>query len=140
MDCALCETRVKKGSQIVMQDDLVFVMVNHAPVKESHLMVLPKRCVADLSGLTQQESKALLDVCEWVMNGLDDSSDETPMCLLNGVGFRTQPQHLHVHILLSRNALRGLYKAAEGTPGRTILPDDELIALADNLRSVLGEK
>ncbi|PIR47319.1 hypothetical protein COV06_04530 [Candidatus Uhrbacteria bacterium CG10_big_fil_rev_8_21_14_0_10_50_16] len=134
MSCALCDTRMQKGSQIVCETDLVFVMVNFEPVKDPHVMVLPKRCLSDMRLLSLEESFALFQMCDRIMDGMERELDESPMMMVNGVGFRTQPQHLHIHILPSKYPLRGLLVASENRPERRRATNEELVNMADRVK------
>lgn len=139
MSCGLCLARKGRHDQVVFEDDLVFVLVNHEPVKDPHIMVLPVRCVSDMRLLQPEESHALLQLCDRLMDAMERTLTESPMMLVNGVGFRTEPQHLHVHILPSQYSLRGLFHASEGRPERQRSTLEESREMARLVRSLLAD-
>ena len=113
MDCALCDAFARDRDRIIYEDGRVFVMVNIEPLKDGHVMILPVRHVEQLRDLTPEEAQAFLRAVDACMGGVAEAYRETPMCLVNGWSYRTQP-HLHAHVLPSKKDLRGLYAAAEG--------------------------
>lgn len=137
MDCALCRVKSSNASQFILEEQGAFAMLSHEPLKDPHVMVLPSRCVSDLGLLKADEAQAWTKLCDRVMRALDEHLDETPMLLVNGYSFRTQPQHLHAHILPSRFPLRGLYEIAENVPGRERKSEDVLAAMAERVRTML---
>lgn len=80
-------------------------------------MILPVRHAEQLRDLTPDESSAFLKAIDRAMLAMTEAYEETPMCLVNGWKYRTQP-HLHAHVLPSKNNLRGLYSASEGLEER----------------------
>jgi diadenosine tetraphosphate (Ap4A) HIT family hydrolase len=118
---------------MVYQDDLVFVLLNAEPLKEGHLMILPVRHAEDLGDLSPDESQAFLRTIDRCMAVVTKAFDDTPMCLVNGWKFRTQP-HLHAHVLPSKTTMRGLYVAAEGVENRKRAEDGALRQTAERLR------
>lgn len=134
-DCVLCQACEREPHRIVFRDAHAVVMLNYEPVKPGHLMVLPVRHAENLADLAPPEAEAFLKSVDRCMEALARAYDETPMTLVNGWKFRTQP-HLHAHVLPSANDLRGLFAAAEGRPRRMRAEDDALKAMAEALRSV----
>jgi diadenosine tetraphosphate (Ap4A) HIT family hydrolase len=131
--CKLCHALQHDQFRTVYADHDVFVLINVEPIKNGHLMVLPVRHVEQLSDLTQEESRAFLRLIDRCMAALTEAFHETPMCLMNGSSYRTQP-HLHAHILPSKKDLRGLYAAAEGLEERKRADKETLTRMADRMR------
>lgn len=134
MDCVLCQARETEGFRIVHQDDLVFVMVNIEPIKDGHVMVLPVRHVAEPGELNAAEAKAFLGAVSASMAMVDAAYKEPPMTLINGLKYRTQPGHLHAHVLPSAHDSRGLYVAAEGVPERVRASRDTLTEMTERFK------
>jgi diadenosine tetraphosphate (Ap4A) HIT family hydrolase len=133
MECVLCESFVSEPDRVVHQDEHVFVLVNIEPVKEGHIMVLPVRHVEQLGDLAPQEAQAFLKAVDACMHGVTVAYGETPMCMVNGWGHRTQ-RHLHAHVLPSKNSLRGLFSASEGLEERKRADAPTLKRMAERLR------
>lgn len=134
MSCTLCETRTQEPGRVVYQDEHVFVLVNIEPIKDGHVMILPVRHAEQLSDLTPEESQAFLKTIDKCMSTVTQHFQETPMCLVNGWRYRSQP-HLHAHVLPSKKNLRGLYTAAEGLEERKRADNETLNKMADALRA-----
>jgi ATP adenylyltransferase len=133
-ECQLCGLPEKEGYRVVHSDSLIVVAINIEPIKQGHLMVLPVRHVGDLSELSPIEAAALLATVDRCMKALCEISEEPPMCLVNGWKHRSQ-QHLHVHVLPSKEPLRGLFAASEGRDLRVRASEEELTRMADAIRS-----
>ncbi|MFA5947119.1 MAG: HIT family protein [Patescibacteria group bacterium] len=136
MDCVLCDVlHSHKDSQVLYEDEHVFIAMNIEPVKDGHIMILPVRHARTMSDLNQVEAAAFLSACDKAMTIVEKLyGDEGPMCMINGWKYRSQ-EHFHAHVLPSKNSLRDLYVAAEGTPLRTRLDREVLKQKSDQLRS-----
>lgn len=130
MSCPFCDL---SQHEIIYQDDFCFGVVILEPVKDGHLMVLPKRHVETLSDLKPEESKAIADLLDKFKKALMDLYDDDPMILMNTGSHGTQP-HIHIHILPSRGGLRDLFAAAENTPFRYKATKEELKKIGDKIR------
>lgn len=134
MDCELCLARVQEKERIVFENDQVFVLVNHEPLKDGHVIVLPTRHVGQLGDLQPDEAQAFLQTLDKCMLAVARSFGDTPMCLVNGQEFRSQP-HLHAHVLPSKQGIRGLYAAAEGVVERKRADKSVLFEIANKLKA-----
>lgn len=135
MSCVLCDSLVHETDRIVFKNEHVFVLVNLEPLKDGHLMILPIRHAEQLGDLTPEEAQAFLQTIDRCMAAVTETHQETPMCLVNGWNFRTQP-HLHAHVLPSKYGLRGLYAAAEGVERRKQLDPETLKQMADKMKAL----
>jgi len=133
MDCVLCESRLGEPHRVIYQDRYVFVLVNIEPLKEGHVMILPVRHAENLQDLNPEEAQSFLQTIDKSMLAVTEAYKETPMCLINGWKYRTQP-HLHAHVLPSKNALRGLYAASEGLHERVRADEATLERIAFALK------
>ena len=133
MDCALCKVVATEPHRVVAQNDFAVVITNNVQIKSGHVMVMPVRHAENLTDLTPEEAAAFLQMADACMNVVTRHYDQTPLFVVNGWQFRTQP-HLHAHILPSKESLRGLFVASEGTPRREPVSDEILTEIADTLR------
>ena len=133
MHCVLCESLEKEPHRVVYRDAFVFVLVNIEPIKDGHVMILPIRHAEQLKDLTPEESSAFLKAIDQCMTAVTESYGETPMCLVNGLKFRTQA-HLHAHVIPSKKNLRGLYSAAEGLEERKRADDQTMKNIVEALK------
>lgn len=137
MSCPLCNARIAEQYRVVCENAHVFVLVNREPVKDGHVLILPVRHVGQLSDLDPRESIEFLRMIDRCMAAVQEAYVQTPMCLVNGSAFRTQP-HLHAHVLPSLKPLRGLYAAAEGLAERQEASPETLAAIAEKIKSFLS--
>lgn len=135
MECVLCDIRFShRDSQLIYEDENVFVMMNIEPVKDGHVMILPVRHVKDLRDLTAQEASAFTNACDRAMSFIEKMfHEEGPMLIVNGWKFRSQ-EHLHAHVLPSKGGLRQLFVAAEGTSERVRVERDVLREKIEQIR------
>jgi histidine triad (HIT) family protein len=138
MECPLCDALEKERDRVIYTDDYVFVLVNNEPIKDGHVMILPKRHAEQLKDLSREESESFLKAIDVSMSAVTNVYGETPMCLINGWKFRTQP-HLHAHVLPSKKNLRGLYAASEGLEERKRADEQTLQSIADKMKPFFAE-
>ena len=136
MTCTLCDSLRNEQDYILYQDAHVFILVNIEPIKEGHVMILPVRHVEQLRDLTPDESSAFLKAIDRAMLAVTEAYEETPMCLVNGWKYRTQP-HLHAHVLPSKYNLRGLYSTSEGLEERKRANEQTIKNIKEKLRPFL---
>ncbi len=136
MSCVLCDSFANEKERVIFQDQHVFVLVNIEPIKDGHVMILPIRHAEQLRDLTPEESQAFLQAIDRCMLAVTKLYQETPMCLVNGWSYRTQP-HLHAHVLPSKKNLRGLYASAEGLEERKRADEATLKQIAERLRAAM---
>ena len=136
MDCELCGLREREAHRVVYADDAVVVVVNIEPLKEGHLMILPVRHAENLGDLDPAEAKAFLGTVDRCAKVVGNLSEDPPICLVNYGTHRSQP-HLHVHVLPSKQPLRGLFAASEGLDRRVRASQETLTKMADELRGQL---
>ena len=130
MTCPLCDLSNK---QLVYQDDYCFAMVISEPLKDGHLMVLPKRHVESLTDLNPEESQAILKLLGRLDKTISEAYDEEPIIFMNLGGHSTQP-HIHFHILPSKGGLRHLFSEYEKLPFRKAANSQERKRIGDKIR------
>ena len=135
MDCPFCGD--KEPERVVCANDLAFCLVNIEPIKDGHVMIIPRRHVHRLRDLTPEEAKAVNELTDRVVDLLLREFGEDPAIRVNSGTHKTQP-HLHVHVLPSKGALRDHYTAHEGLPLRVRKTNEELAAMARRLRDALN--
>lgn len=132
MDCVLCSILEREQDRIVYQDESVFVCMNHAPLKQGHLMVLPKRHAERLNDLTAEESVAYNVAVERAMETVKSWCGSEVLMSLNGWEYRSQT-HLHVHIVPATDGIRGYFAKKDGVPQNERSEDKQLALLAQEL-------
>ncbi|MFH1404907.1 MAG: HIT domain-containing protein [Patescibacteria group bacterium] len=137
MNCELCNILSNEQFRIVFENEHAFVVVILEPIKDGHLMVMPKRHAEELSDLTPEEAQSFLMAADNCLHGLENYQKESTLFTVNGKKNRSQ-KHLHAHVVPSRHAIRELFALAEGTPERQRANDKELQKMADDLRPFIS--
>ncbi|MGV8163036.1 MAG: HIT family protein [Candidatus Nanoarchaeia archaeon] len=118
MVCEMCNALNEKY-RLVKESEFSFCIINREPLKQGHVMVLPKRHVAKLDDLEPNEAKDLLDLCSRLKDKLKEKYNEDPLIMLN-TGKHSSQEHIHFHIWPSKGMLRELVSSFEGIPKRVI--------------------
>ena len=147
--CLLCEyLRIEKssGERVIFENEHFIVLVPFWAVWPFETLILPRQHMADLSGLTVQQSQQLAEVLQKLTSCYDRLFD-TPFPY--SMGFHQQPVdgqphdewHLHAHFfppLLRSASVRKFMVGFEllGTPQRDITPEfaaEQLRTLCKNV-------
>lgn len=100
--CRLADAEVDASTGVVWRDDLTYVALNAFPYGSGHLLVLPRRHVSDLSGLTDEESAGFWAATRLVAGALYRAYSPDGMNIGLNLGVAAGagiPQHLHGHVL-----------------------------------------
>ncbi len=143
MNCVYCED-ASIQARLITENELAWSFPTNIPIVPGHILICPKRHVARLEDLSDEELKALLGLrlelkaalaktfnCE----GFNYAWNE------GAVAGQSVP-HLHLHMLPRREGDSGIteYEPRKFLyrPGsREATPEEELRAVADSIRSQL---
>lgn len=129
-ECPFCDlTKL----EIFYQDDYCFGMIISEPLKDGHLMVVPKRHVENLSDLKSEESQAILNLLGRLRKIIPQIYKDDPIILMN-TGDHSTIDHIHFHILPSKGGLRDLFSKFEGLPYRQAATKQELAKMAQKIK------
>jgi len=133
INCPLCDS-INQKYRLIKKTKHSFCIICKSPLKDGHVMVLPKRHVTqtEFSCLTPEESKDLLSLMEEMQNHIHKIYDENTIIVKNGEGNSTQA-HLHFHILPSKNGLRDFLSKLEGVPHRKDISTEKYIKIKEKL-------
>ena len=133
MNCPLCDL---SKQEVVYQDDYCFCTVILEPLKDGHLMILPKRHVTDLADLKPEESQSIMKLLGRLSKIIPEVYSEDPIIFMNLGKHSTQP-HIHFHILPSKGGLRHLFSEYEKLPFRKKATFQELKKISNKIRKKL---
>jgi diadenosine tetraphosphate (Ap4A) HIT family hydrolase len=125
--------------QIIDRNQYTFVMLNYLPLKDGHLMVLPNRHVTQLSDLKPIESVNILKYLEIAGKVIKKLFSQDPIIIMNTGSHSTQ-DHLHFHILPSKGGIRELFQSFEKVPYRRKASKQELINIAQKIKTIWRKK
>ena len=135
-NCGLCKV-FKEGSQIINESELSFSMINFEPLKEGHIMILPKRHIESLPDFSEKESKDFFKLLN-KMYPLIEKNYGGILMLLNGEKFKTQ-KHIHMHIIPVKSGLRQIISNFESIPARKRISEEEMKELRNKIKGLLQE-
>jgi len=143
--CFMCDAAEHLGDNDAMRDRLVlgydddiFLMMNRFPYTNGHMLVVPKRHIAELSGLSAQERAGLMDWTDRACRLLQAAVN--PQGINVGINFGRcagagVPGHLHVHVLPRWNGDTNFM----ATVGRVRVIPQAMEASYNNLRQTLNQ-
>lgn len=107
-ECQLCvEFEIKEN--VIMEYKFCFLMFNRYPYLPGHLMLVPKRSVATLFDLNENEKSEIIVKLSEIQEKLLNCLKELHVTSTN-IGINTGvhsggsiPQHLHIHIVPRRS-------------------------------------
>ena len=136
-NCELCAVLQKENYRIVLSSVHSFICLNHEPLSEAHLLILPKRHILKPQELTPDEAKDILSLLEHLSEKLPSHFNmKGAMSFLNHGAHRTQ-QHLHFHFLPLHEGLRYLVAPYLNVDLRKKRSKEELVRLTLELKRKL---
>lgn len=141
--CAYCSLP-EIQARLISENGLAWAFPTNIPITPGHTLVCPKRCVAALSELSNEERLAVLELAEKIMSALRVSHGaEGFNCAWNQEKLAGQSvPHFHLHIVPRREGDSGLlgydprsflYRTGE----RTAAPENELLKVSAAIRAAL---
>jgi diadenosine tetraphosphate (Ap4A) HIT family hydrolase len=100
--CALANGPIDRSTCVVELTELAFVVLNAFPYGSGHVLVLPRRHVATIGGLTDAESSALWAAATRAVRAIEAAYQPDGANLganLGRAGGAGIPGHLHLHVL-----------------------------------------
>lgn len=107
--CVYC-SKLEIRERTIMENDLAWAFPTNIPITEGHTLIAPKRCVARLEDLTDQERLAVLKMAEGIMASLKKTyGAEGFNCAWNQEKLAGQSvPHFHLHIIPRKDGDSGL--------------------------------
>ena len=129
--CKLCDAYNEKF-RFIYETKHSFCVICRWPIKNGHVIVMPKRCVSQLEidKLTPNEVYDFSCLVQKMENNLNNLSTEDVMTFKNS-GKGSSQAHFHYHLIPSKGALRDLFNKFEGTPNREEISKDNYVSMRD---------
>jgi len=101
-DCIFCS--IVEGSIpafVVYQDSYYLAIMDRYPSAKGHVLILPKRHVADIYGLSHDESAAILPLAQKIAAKMQDvlGMDGLNLIQNNGKAAGQVVDHFHLHLV-----------------------------------------
>jgi len=100
--CVFCEDSIRDASYVLHEGRAAFVIMNRYPYTNGHLLVAPRRHVADLESLTQEESREVFElarVCVRVLKAAIRPEGFNIGINLGKAGGAGVDDHIHLHVV-----------------------------------------
>ncbi|MCI8284167.1 MAG: histidine triad nucleotide-binding protein [Firmicutes bacterium] len=104
-DCIFCMIANKEvASDIVYEDDNILAFRDNAPQAPEHVLIIPKKHIASLDDVSEEDSQVLSHIMLKVKDIASDLGMEGGYRLVNNCGEDGQQtvKHLHFHLLGKR--------------------------------------
>ena len=137
MVCELCLI-INENYRLLFKDEFVYAVIVREPLKEGHIMVLPRRHVQSLADLSEQESKALLVLFDNLQNVVKNVYNQDSLLVKNNGELMTEG-HIHFHIIPSKTCVRGLFALYEKIPFRELKSEQELEKMKNEIVSHMSQ-
>jgi len=118
--CPLCKSQTQQY-RLVAHNEHAFCVVNKEYLVDGHLMLIPKRHITSLNGLTSLEAFDVFNLIEEVLSILKKAYKKDSLVILN-TGKHCSQEHIHFHVFPSNGGCRDLvseYKNISSRPKRS---------------------
>ncbi len=136
MDCDLCNA-INEEDNLIFSNNHVFCVICKWPLKDGHVIVLPKRHVKLLDELDEIESMELLRGVEMMKKVLKEIYGRDTIVFQNS-GRHSSQEHIHLHVLPSKGDLRKMVSKFEGIDLMKDIPNVEMSKMADRIKEGLN--
>lgn len=136
MECDFCEVEKLEKELIVSSNKSCLALMCLEPLKEGHLLIIPKRHVKEIDELTKEEAYDLIELIARTDRMLQKTYDvETNLSYIKH-GIAKSKEHFHVHLIPGfvpiRQALTA-YKFSVKERDKKSL--EELVIIANKIKS-----
>lgn len=130
--CVFCKIVNKEiPAYILYEDEAVLGFLDISQVTEGHTLVIPKKHVANIYELTEEESIPLFKAIPVIANALKKAFNPIGLNMINNNDRPLQSVfHFHVH-LIPRYENDGIYIGLEKAPGT--IDHDHFLSLKDKV-------
>lgn len=143
MYCAFCEIPEIKNRTIV-ENNLAWAFPTNIPIVPGHILVVPKRCVANYDEMSAKELQAVDDLVRKLKPALIKTFDAEGFNFAWNEGKMSGQSvpHFHLHILPRKAGDSGIYQYEPRQflyrPGeRETSPEEELTQVAESIKNNL---
>ena len=132
-DCELCNS-IDEDYRVISENDSCFCILNLEPIKEGHVMILPKRHIQSMEEMTEKESKDFFKLADQMIRLIERIYSNKAIIFFNSSGLKTQ-NHIHAHIVYLKEGLREVLSKSEKTPTRRRAQKNELELVKNFIRN-----
>lgn len=136
--CPFCSEEVLK-KQSVHEDSLSYALYSHKPMREGHVLLIPKRHVERFEDLSEEEMLSLQNMIKKTDSAVRQMFGTKSYLLLqkNGKEVGQTVPHLHIHYLPQKEGSSplSLLLSFLANPFRSSMDDDEMKAAVESLSS-----
>ncbi len=107
--CVYC-TKTEVKNRKITENNLAFVFPTNIPIVSGHVLIVPKRCIARYSDLTQKEKEAIEELRIKIIKALEKTFNAQGFNYAwneNEVAGQGVP-HFHLHVVPRKKGDRGI--------------------------------
>ena len=100
MECLGCDlANGKLPVHTIFEDKLIRCILDIDPFNEGHTLILPKRHVKELTGLTHEETLAVVDAAKYISEKLNICLKPDGITINQNGGKFSDLTHFHMHVI-----------------------------------------
>jgi histidine triad (HIT) family protein len=134
-ECIFCEIAAARSeADVVWSDELTVAFLDRSPLFKGHVLVVPRRHVATLADLSEDDVAPLFKVVRRIASVLPGALDAHGTFVASNNVVSQSVAHLHVHVVprQRKDGLRGFFWP------RQIYADGEAAVFAERIRIALN--
>jgi|FLOH01.1.fsa_nt_gi diadenosine tetraphosphate (Ap4A) HIT family hydrolase len=135
-NCSLCNA-INETDNIISITEHSFCVVAKQPIKDGHLVIVPKRHVTNMNDLTDSELIDYIHLAEKINSALEKNYEDKPLLVIQSPTYRSVPEHLHIQIVPSKVGVRDYYNSVEKIPLHQDSSDEEMKQMCDKIKKFL---
>jgi len=132
MECNLCAS-ISEGHSFICENEHAFCVIPSAPLKGGHVIILPKRHIADLNDFSPDESASFFRLLSCMGKAIKSAYGKDVIYFMN-TGIHSTQEHIHFHIIPSDAGIRPLFAKYEGIPKRNPISVEETMKIRDHIK------
>jgi len=102
MSCIFCKIINRElPSYTIFEDELFVAFLDISPASDGHVLIVPKRHIQDIYGLTEEESAALMPLAQKIAGKINSTLSPDGLNILqnNGKAAGQDVFHYHLHVI-----------------------------------------
>ncbi|MBO5208373.1 MAG: HIT family protein [Lachnospiraceae bacterium] len=97
--CIFCDIANRKmETQIVYEDELVMAFLDHEPINEGHILLIPKKHYLDVEELPKETLHHLMDISQKLVTAIKKEYRPDGYSIMQNGGAFNDIGHYHLHI------------------------------------------
>lgn len=141
--CVYC-TLPEIKARIIIENEFAIAFPTNIPITPGHILIIPKRCVAEYENLTSDEKKSIEEIRMQIIDALKKvfGAEGFNFAWNDGKLAGQSVPHFHLHIIPRKTGDSGILEYEPRKfiyrPGeRPTSPEEELLAIRDIVKNAI---